>query len=139
MNMADLRNLLYSFIFFSSVISAGSQFNQDIILDVDEAFSTSSFVANNKIYVSWNIAPGYYLYKKSIFLKVNNVILEHTFDVSEEVLLLDDFFGESLVLKNILQMESVSTAYNLNDAIIEIGYQGCAEGKYCYPKKLKKL
>ena len=139
MNMANLRNLLYSFIFFTSAISAGNQFNQDTVLDVEEAFPTSSFVANNKIYVSWNITPGYYLYKNSIFLKVNNVIVEHTFDVSDEVLLVDDFFGESVVLKNLLLMESVSPAYNLNDAIIEIGYQGCAEGKYCYPKKLKKL
>ena len=106
MNMADLRNLLYSFIFFSSVISAGSQFNQDTILDVDEAFPTSSFVANNKIYVSWNITPGYYLYKNSIFLKVDGVIVEHVFDASDEVLLVDDFFGESVVLKNILIMES---------------------------------
>ena len=139
MNMANLRNLLYSFIFFTSAISAGNQFNQDTVLDVEEAFPTSSFVANNKIYVSWNIAPGYYLYKNSIFLQVDGVIVEHVFDASDEVLLVDDFFGESVVLKNILIMESVSPAYNLNDAIIEIGYQGCAEGKYCYPKKLKKL
>jgi thiol:disulfide interchange protein len=29
--------------------------------------------------------------------------------------------------------------YDLNDATIEIRYQGCAEAKYCYPEIIKIL
>ena len=64
------RFLLYSFVFLSGFIFSNVQFSQKNILNADEAFVLSSLILENKIFVSWNIQPGYYLYKKSIELRL---------------------------------------------------------------------
>ena len=51
----------------------------------------------------------------------------------------DEFFGESLVLQNTLVVRAVYNSTNLQNAIITIEYQGCAAGKYCYPKQRKNI
>ena len=50
------------------------------------------------------------------------------------------FFGDSIVFKDVLKVEAELVHVNLSKPqTIEIIYQGCAEGKYCYPKILKSL
>ena len=73
------RFLLYSFVFLSGFIFSNVQFSQKNILNADEAFVLSSLILENKIFVSWNIQPGYYLYKKSIVIKAGDEILEHNY------------------------------------------------------------
>ena len=60
------RTLLYSFVFLSGFIFSNNKFEQKDILNVDEAFRVSTLIEANKILISWDIRPGYYLYKKSI-------------------------------------------------------------------------
>ena len=66
--MALKKNLLYSFVFLSGFIFSQVQFLDTDILNADEAFIFSSSVNEDRITLSWDIKPGYYLYKKSILL-----------------------------------------------------------------------
>ena len=135
-----LRSLLYSFVFLSEFIFSNAQFLEKDILGVDDAFVVDSLIEENKVLISWDIKPGYYLYKKSILIKSGNDTLEHSYVLKDESQISDEFFGESIILKGALKVEAELLDDNLaNLQSIKVIYQGCAEGKYCYPKRIKSL
>jgi thiol:disulfide interchange protein DsbD len=134
------RILLYSFVFLTGFIFSKAQFEEKQILNVDEAFVINASILENKVLVSWNIKPGYYLYKKSILIKSGDDKLEHSYLLKDESKISDEFFGESAILKGVLELEAELLDVNLtNLQSIKVIYQGCAEGKYCYPKRIKSL
>ena len=134
------RTLLYSFVFLSGFIFSNVQFEQKDILDVDEAFVVNSLIEENTIVISWDIKPGYYLYKKSILIKIGDDSLDHNYILKRESKISDEFFGDSVILKGALKVEAKLPSFNLSRLqSIKIIYQGCAEGKYCYPKRVKSL
>jgi thiol:disulfide interchange protein DsbD len=136
----NLKILLYSFVFLSGFIFSNIQFEQKDILNVDEAFVVNTLIEENKILVSWDIRPGYYIYKKSILIKVGDDSLEHNYIFKNELKISDEFFGESVILKGALQVDAELSDVNLSRLkSIKVIYQGCAEGKYCYPKRVKSL
>ena len=139
--MIILRNLLYSLILIFGAMDAHSQFNdKDVILKAEEAFALTGFHSENIIKVTWQIAPNHYLYKNSIKVFVNNSLIEHEFiSLLNEEIIVDEFFGKSVVLKNTVALQAISSNDNLSNSVIKIAYQGCAEGKYCYPKQLKTI
>ena len=134
------RTLLYSFVFLSGFIFSNTQFEEKDILNVDEAFVVNTLIEKNKILISWDIKPGYYLYKKSILIKVGDDSLEHNYIIKNESKISDEFFGDSVILKGALKVDAKLSSFNLSRLqSIKIIYQGCAEGKYCYPKRVKSL
>ena len=134
------RILLYSFVFLTGFIFSKAQFEEKQILNVDEAFVINTSILENKVFVSWKIKPGYYLYKKSILIKSGDDKLEHSYLLKDESKISDEFFGESAILKGVLELEAELLDVNLTDLqSIKVIYQGCAEGKYCYPKIIKSL
>ena len=136
----NLKILLYSFVFLSGFIFSNAQFEQKDILNVDEAFVVNTLIEENKIFISWDIKPGYYLYKKSILIKAGDDYIEHKYILKNELKISDEFFGESVILKGALQVDASLSNVNLSSLkSIKVIYQGCAEGKYCYPKIVKSI
>ena len=136
----NLNILLYSFVFLSGFIFSNAQFEQKDILNVDEAFVVNTLIEENKILISWDIKPGYYLYKKSILIKAGDDYLEHKYILKNELKISDEFFGESVILKGALRVDASLSNVNLSSLkSIKVIYQGCAEGKYCYPKIVKSI
>ena len=134
------KKLLYLFVFLSGFIFSNIPFEDNDLLNVDEAFIFNVEVKKNKIIASWEIKPGYYLYKKSISIQNSNNIVKHNFISKNELRVFDEFFGESVIFKDYLSIvaEMVDNEFSeFND--IKVAYQGCAEGKYCYPKIIKSL
>ena len=134
------KKLLYLFVFLSGFIFSNIPFEDNDLLNVDEAFIFNAEVKKNKIIASWEIKPGYYLYKKSISIQNSNNIVKHNFISKNELRVFDEFFGESVIFKNYLSIvaEIVENEFSeFND--IKVAYQGCAEGRYCYPKMIKSL
>ena len=134
------KKLLYLFVFLSGFIFSNIPFEDNDLLDVDEAFIFNAEVKKNKIIASWEIKPGYYLYKKSISIQNSNNIVKHNFVSKNELKVFDEFFGESIIFKDYLSIvaEIVDNEFSeFND--IKVAYQGCAEGRYCYPKMIKSL
>tara|TARA_B100001142_G_scaffold21126_1_gene19574 strand:- start:138 stop:551 length:414 start_codon:yes stop_codon:yes gene_type:complete len=135
-----IRILLYSFVFLSGFIFSNIQFEEKDILNVDEAFLLNTSIEKNKILISWDIKPGYYLYKKSILIKAGDDSLKYNYLLKNELKISDEFFGESVIFKGALQVDAELSNGNLgNFKGIKVIYQGCAEGKYCYPKTIKSL
>tara|TARA_X000001036_G_scaffold341687_1_gene321118 strand:- start:1833 stop:2186 length:354 start_codon:yes stop_codon:yes gene_type:complete len=116
------------------------KFTEKDILSVDEAFILSSKIVKNKVSVSWNIKPGYYLYKKSILIKSDNDSLKHNYVSKNQSTISDEFFGDSIIFKDFLEIDAnLLQLHPLERKDIKIIYQGCAEGKYCYPEVIKSL
>ena len=134
------KKLLYLFVFLSGFMVSYIPLEDNDLLDVDEAFIFNAEVKKNKIIASWEIKPGYYLYKKSISIQNSNNIVKHNFISKNELRVFDEFFGESVIFKDYLSIvaEIVENEFSeFND--IKVAYQGCAEGRYCYPKMIKSL
>ena len=135
-----LKILLYSFVFTSCFISSNVKFTEYDILSVEEAFILSSRIVKNKIFVSWKIKPGYYLYEKSILIKADTDSLRHNYISKNQSIISDEFFGESIIFKDFLEIDAnLLQLHPLERKDIKITYQGCAEGKYCYPEVIKSL
>ena len=136
----DIKNLLYLFVFLSGSIFSNTSFLDNDLLDVDEAFIFNAELKKNKIIASWEIKPGYYLYKKSISIQNSNNIVEYNFVSKNELRIFDEFFGESIIFKGYLSVVADIVDNNFSEFNnIKVAYQGCAEGKYCYPKVVKSL
>ena len=132
--------LLYAFVFLPGLIFSRALFIDTKILDVDEAFIFNSSIVDNKILISWKIKPGHYLYKKSILIQAGDIVLKHSYTSNNEFKITDEFFGESVIFKDNLEVDAELLDVNLgalND--IKVKYQGCAEGKYCYPEVIKSI
>jgi len=111
--------------------------NESEFLKVDQAFMFNFHQKEHQLTVSFDIAEGYYLYKKQfIFDAVNasheDVVLP-TGKTHE-----DEFFGVQEIYT-----ESISTTLNFSEiadnATLTIRYQGCAEKGLCYPPEIKTI
>ncbi|MDH3508559.1 MAG: protein-disulfide reductase DsbD [Gammaproteobacteria bacterium] len=116
----------------------GSEF-----LPVDEAFRPVVIPINgNTVEVSWQIAPGYYLYKDKIGVRslTDNVQLGRL-DLPQGKLKFDEFFGESEVyLEDVFARLPLARATpDAMELALELNYQGCAEDGLCYPPTTRTL
>ena len=115
----------------------------DEILDPDVAFRVvANVVSENSVKLSWEIEPGYYLYKNKFSVESANpnlTLAAYTFPTGK--LKQDIAFGEVEVYYN---RTKVSVPFQITDAIlnefdITVAYQGCKEDSVCYPPIKKTL
>ncbi|MDH3350905.1 MAG: protein-disulfide reductase DsbD [Gammaproteobacteria bacterium] len=110
----------------------GSEF-----LPVDEAFKPILIpVDGNTVEVTFQITPGYYLYKEKIAVAaVSDNVQLGKLDLPKGKLKYDEFFGESEVYFDDV-FASLPLARATPEAMtleLEVEFQGCAEGGLCYP------
>jgi thiol:disulfide interchange protein DsbD len=121
-----------------SVDSLQSLFGeQKTFLKVDKAFGFSHEQIDGKLIVSWDIAEGYYLYKKQFQTVVKNAELgEPIYPPSVEVE--DEFFeGVSEIFPTDMTIEYPIIAAK-QDAVVKLRFQGCTDG-LCYPATTKVI
>lgn len=98
-------------------------------LTSQEAFQFSSSQQGDRLQLQWQIAQGYYLYKKEIGVSAQNrVIGELIFPPAERHQ--DEFFGEVEIYRQQLQLDIPTSS--VQSGLIEVRYQGCTTG-FCYP------
>ncbi|MWQ83087.1 protein-disulfide reductase DsbD [Glaesserella parasuis] len=103
--------------------------SQPKFLPSDQAFAFSSQQQADQLQLAWQIADGYYLYKKEIAISSNNAKLgEPQFPTAERYQ--DEFFGEVEIYRNQL---TIPVALEANaKGQVQVRYQGCTKG-FCYP------
>ena len=106
------------------------------IKPADEVFLMSYSEDGDVLKVNWSIEDGYYLYFDSILIKENQKIVD--FDVTDGVIIdhEDEFFGETKIIRNILEISSIE---EIETNLIEITYQGCSDRGFCYPVQNKNI
>ncbi len=106
------------------------------IKPADEVFIMSYSEDGDVLKVNWSIEDGYYLYFDSILIKENQKIVD--FDVTNGMIIdhEDEFFGETKIIRNILEISSIE---EIETNLIEIEYQGCSDRGFCYPVQNKNI
>ncbi len=103
--------------------------SQPKFLPSSQAFAFSSQQQADQLQLAWQIADGYYLYKKEIAISSNNAKLgEPQFPTAERYQ--DEFFGEVEIYRNQLTIPVVLEANATGQVVVR--YQGCTKG-FCYP------
>ncbi len=115
----------------------------DEFLPVDEAFKPIAVpVDGNTVEVSFQVAPGYYLYKEKIFARSGSDRVQlGKLDLPEGKLKYDEFFGEQEVyLDDVFATLPLARATpEAMDLDLDIEFQGCAEGGLCYPPTTRTI
>ncbi|MBT1064045.1 protein-disulfide reductase DsbD [Bowmanella sp. Y26] len=109
--------------------------DQPTFLPVDEAFKFDFRQEDNVLVLSWEIAEGYYLYKKQFKTVVKDATLgEPQFPPSDQKE--DEYFGLSEVFHH--QVDIRYPILNADkDAVVKVSFQGCADAGLCYPATVK--
>ena len=107
------------------------------IKPADDVFVMSYSEDGDVLKVNWSIEDGYYLYFDSILIKENQEIVD--FDVTDGMIIdhEDEFFGETKIIRNILEI--LSSIEEIETNLIEITYQGCSDRGFCYPVQNKNI
>lgn len=130
------------FILFTTLFSlnaAASLFGQNgnHFGTVDQAFAFDFNQQANTLTLSWQVKPGYYLYRQQIKISAHGAKLAD-FTLPEGTPHEDEFYGkteiypESLTLPLILQQAD-------KGATVSVTYQGCAAAGFCYPPETRSV
>lgn len=112
----------------------GSQ--SDESLPVDEAFSGNvRFDSANELTVSWQIEPGYYLYRDSFSVEIEGDIQAGTLRLPAGVAHVDQNFGDTEVYYNFVEFVAPFARAHPDEQQVTIraGFQGCRDESICYP------
>ncbi|MBH0042839.1 protein-disulfide reductase DsbD [Pseudoalteromonas sp. SWXJZ10B] len=107
---------------------------QHTFLPVDQAFVFDFDQQGKTLFVGWDIAPDYYLYKKKIEIIAKGANIQVGDSGSGEIIE-DEFFGKTEVFFNTASV--VSKLSNITEgAVVKVRYQGCAKAGLCYPPEV---
>ncbi|NKI72995.1 protein-disulfide reductase DsbD [Dickeya sp. CFBP 2040] len=112
--------------------SAQSQF-----LTVDQAFALDFQQHGDQLTVSWQIHPGYYLYRQQIKLD-STLIAPPGVTLPPGESHRDEFFGDVSIYRQSLTL-NVPLRNVPSGATLSITYQGCADAGFCYPPETRSV
>lgn len=126
-----MKRLIFLFLcLLAPIMSNASLFkSQPKFLPSDQAFAFSHQVRENQLALNWQIADGYYLYKKEISITGEQAGTP-SFPVAEHYQ--DEFFGDVEIYRNDL---NINVPLKNRTGQVEIRYQGCTKG-FCYPPEI---
>jgi len=104
---------------------------------VDNAFRFNAVQSGSQLSLDWQIAQGYYLYRKSITINGKDVHLNHI-TLPKGLTHLDEFFGTVDIYREALYLNIVMQNIQPHSTIT-IEYQGCADKGFCYPPEKKTI
>ncbi|ASM51351.1 thiol:disulfide interchange protein DsbD [Pseudoalteromonas espejiana DSM 9414] len=107
---------------------------QQTFLPVEQAFVFDFDQQGSTLFVGWDIAPDYYLYKKKIEIIAKGANISVGDSGSGEIIE-DEFFGKTEVFFN--NVSVISKLSNITEgAVVKVRYQGCAKAGLCYPPEV---
>lgn len=107
---------------------------QQTFLPVDQAFVFDFDQQGSTLFVGWDIAPDYYLYKKKIEIIAKGANIK-VGDAGTGEIIEDEFFGKTEVFFNSVSV--ISKLSNVTEgAVVKVRYQGCAKAGLCYPPEV---
>jgi len=111
--------------------------NDDEFLKVDQAFVFDFFQRKQNLEVSFNIQPGYYLYRHQFKITAQNATIEIP-ELPPGIDHEDEFFGVQKIFTDQLSF-NINIVEATENASITIRYQGCAEKGLCYPPTKQQI
>ncbi|TKF33665.1 protein-disulfide reductase DsbD [Enterovibrio norvegicus] len=106
--------------------------NAPAFVPVDQAFPFNFTQQGDRVYLDWQVTPGYYLYQDKIGVTPSSDAQIGTPDMRQGQPYEDEFFGEVNIYKQPLTV-SVPVLAATDSSMLTVTYQGCAEAGFCYP------
>ncbi|MFU8895162.1 MAG: protein-disulfide reductase DsbD [Gammaproteobacteria bacterium] len=111
-----------------SFLSGGRGVTQQEFLPPDQAFRRTASLRDGAVELEWDIAPGYYLYRKEFSVSAGETELPAAFPAG--TMIQDEFFGDVEVLYDRAHTRVEPPP---GTATLQVRYQGCAQDGICYP------
>ncbi|MDR0219002.1 MAG: protein-disulfide reductase DsbD [Enterobacteriaceae bacterium] len=134
-----MKRILILFLLLSATVTlsvnANAQpdlFRQNAYLPANQAFPFEFQQQGDQLTLSWNIKPGYYLYKNEFIITPQQQVALGQISFSKAVDHEDEFFGKTEVYFQSAQIHIPILAAS-NDSTLKVTYRGCAEAGFCYP------
>ncbi|MDE2294109.1 MAG: protein-disulfide reductase DsbD N-terminal domain-containing protein [Gammaproteobacteria bacterium] len=121
--------------------TAGESNAQDF-LPAAQAFRVSARRVGQRLTVHWDIAPGYYLYRSRIGIRVLGADrLASPWRLPTGILRTDRYFGPQQVFFHAVDATAELAGAPARDAAprLQVSFQGCALAGLCYPRITKRL
>ncbi|TMP73292.1 protein-disulfide reductase DsbD [Pseudoalteromonas sp. S1609] len=107
---------------------------QHTFLSVNEAFVFDFDQQGSTLFVGWDIADDYYLYKDKIEIIAKGASIDVP-ELGSGEIIEDEFFGKTEVFFNSISV--ISKLSNVSeDGVVKVRYQGCAKAGLCYPPEI---
>ena len=112
------------------------------VLKVDDAFRLIGAEREGQaLHISWDIAPGYYLYRKRISVQVlapAGARLDAP-ELPKGELVHDEYQGSAEIYHGSLQAVLHWPGASAAPQRLRVSYQGCAEAGVCYPPQTRLI
>lgn len=111
-------------------------------LPVDEALPFNYLAENKAVMLTWDVTPGHYLYKTRVSVEsvTEGVVLGEPQFSLQGTVTEDEFFGEMTVFYEPVEARvPVSLPDDVQEAELQVTYQGCAEAGLCYPPQTREV
>lgn len=118
------------FTLFNSPVPAAG--NAPAFVPVDQAFPFNFTQQGNRVYLDWQVTPGYYLYEDKIEVVPSDDAKIGALEMRRGQPYNDEFFGQVSIFKKPLTV-TVPILAATDASILRVTYQGCAEAGFCYP------
>ncbi len=137
------RLIPYIFLLLLSLLSAtasASLFGQNSnsqFVPVNQAFAFDFSQKNDQLSLSWQVKPGYYLYRQQLKISVQGATLAQ-WELPAGKPHEDEFYGKTEIYP-----QSLTLPFTLeqagNGAQMTVTYQGCAAAGFCYPPETRSV
>lgn len=140
--MAQRIFALLFFIFFASFsnVASASLFGKSAssqFVPVDQAFAFDFAQQANTLSLSWQVKPGYYLYRQQISVTSEGATLgEWSMPAGKPHE--DEFYGKTEIYPESLTL-TLPIHLAGEGATVNVTYQGCAEAGFCYPPETRSV
>ncbi|MDR9467461.1 protein-disulfide reductase DsbD [Marinospirillum sp.] len=111
-------------------------------LSPEQAFQSEAWVEGSQVFIRWDIAEGYYLYRDQLEISLEddqNLKIEQV-DFSSTITNEDEYFGVTEVYYDTALMAAQLSGERQTDTLtVNLRYQGCADAGLCYPPQRSQL
>jgi len=137
------RLIPYIFLLLLSLFSASasaSLFGQNSnsqFVPVNQAFAFDFSQKNDQLTLSWQVKPGYYLYRQQLKISVQGATLAQ-WELPAGKPHQDEFYGKTEIYPQSLTLP-FTLEQAANGAQMTVTYQGCAAAGFCYPPETRSV
>ncbi len=123
----------------SSLHASASLFgqNKNHFVPVDQAFAFDFRQQGNQLTLSWQVKPGYYLYRQQLLIEPHAAQLA-SYTLPQGKAHEDEFYGKTEIYPDNLTLPFTLSQAD-GDATLRVTYQGCAAAGFCYPPETRDI
>lgn len=107
----------------------------------EEVFQVNLTAKENAVVLSWQIKPGFFLYKDRIVLanEDDNLVTLGQINYPIPYEKIDPQGKVTPIYRNVLKLHVNILGHNPGEDIITVRYQGCSDDGFCYPPQIKRI